>query len=370
MNKSKHRILVVPNEDGFGPSALVSYIVKAILSRESKTQITIWNKSRFSYNCSLYKDYIEKGNVKVLKIWNIIQLNKMGGEVSIPGTLGDIGDYRSLSKQYPFNPPSIDFDLVLDFGVPAAVKWAAKRGIRSVSVFDHSWSKTLLMILEDLDKFHPGDSKAVDSFRSDWHKLVEDIKKDETLTQQLFIFPPFITPTVFRDYWEQIMGKSAVRQIDTVLGGYSESKEEAQKQALSCLAGITEIRGELSGKAILIQGGDTPVWDNVLKKIVPAFVATEEKLNRRELNIVINIPDRLVNDLDIKTALENQKFNRVRRLGFVPGGTIQDILPAIDFLVTRAGGGTVNDTVACRVPFVCVREPTQSQTEAILKVCL
>jgi UDP-N-acetylglucosamine:LPS N-acetylglucosamine transferase len=39
-------------------------------------------------------------------------------------------------------------------------------------------------------------------------------------------------------------------------------------------------------------------------------------------------------------------------------------------MVTRAGGGSVNDAVACRVPFVCVDEPGQAQVREILDACV
>ncbi len=44
-------------------------------------------------------------------------------------------------------------------------------------------------------------------------------------------------------------------------------------------------------------------------------------------------------------------------------------MPAVDFMVGRAGGGSVNDAVACRIPFVCVEELGQTQVELILKAC-
>jgi hypothetical protein len=362
LNKPERKILIVPNEDGFGPSSLVSYIVKALLhSRELECSISIWNQSRLDYNRSLYQDYLSEGRITFLPIWNIIQLKKDDkGEVSVPGTLEKMGGYREASDHYPEGFTSGSFDLVLDFGVPAAVRWAVNNRIESISVFDHAWGKTLRMIFDDLYSCNKKQRRLLAIHHGEWENLVAEISEDEGLTQRLFVFPPFITPDIFYNYWRSER-RVSVWDIGAVLGGRPKQTADEARRFLQL---------DRAGDAILIQGGDTPVWDHALRNLVPDFVAAEKELDKMELNIVVNIPDRLMSDPEIKAALERQRLNRVRRLGFVPGGTIQEILPAFDFMVTRAGGGSVNDAVACRVPFVCVREPTQSQVEEILRSCV
>lgn len=201
MNQSAGRnILLVPNEDGFGPSALTSYMANAFLANPNN-RVTIWNESRRAYNQSLFADATEKGRLHVLAVWGLIQLDKRAGEVSIPGTLEKIGDYRSQSNLYPFSAPLLEFDLVLDFGVPAAAKWAAKRGSKSITVFDHSWSKTCQMILAEEDTRQPGVPRPSDSCRTAWHSLIAEIRKYEAQVEHLFLFPGFISPELFYKHW-------------------------------------------------------------------------------------------------------------------------------------------------------------------------
>jgi hypothetical protein len=361
-NKAEKKLLVVPNEDGIGPSSLISLVVKELLrNSKGKLAVTIWNKSHLEYNQNLYKNYFEEKRVELKPVWNIIQLKKNDrGKVSIPETLKVIGDYKTASDNYSSNFQDNSFDLVLDFGVPAAVKWADKFKIESVSVFDHAWGKTLRMIFDDQYNYCQKERPILEDHREKWDKLVTEIGSDENLTKNLFVFPKFITPDVFRSYWKNDRGVS-FGDIGAALGG---NPNQTAKEARHIL-GLTK-----PGNAILIQGGDTPVWDNALRKVVPAFVDTEKRgdLEKKNLNIVIYIPKRLHNDNSIK-VIDDPTLKRVRKLCFVPGGTIQEILPAFQFLVTRAGGGSVNDAVACRVPFVCVREPTQSQVEEILRKC-
>ena len=364
MNQSTSRnILLVPNEDGFGPSALTSYIANAFLANPNN-HVTIWNESRRAYNRSLFADVIKKGHLDVLAVWGLIQLDKRAGEVSIPGTLQKIGEYRSQSNLYPFNPPRLEFDLVLDFGVPAAAKWAAKRGLKSITVFDHSWSKTCQMILAEEDTRQPGVPRSSDSCRTAWHSLIAEIRKDEAQVEHLFLFPRFISPDLFYEHWRSILPESSIHEMTYVLGG-NVGAEEAKKN-------LVDTVGHLPAedtKAILIQAGDTPVWDSLLPRLAQTFLDSQDELRRRQLLMVIYVPARLRTNKVLAETLGNSPPERVRGFGYLRGGTIQKILPAFDLLITRAGGGSVNDAVACRVPLVCVEESSQPQVEAILKAC-
>ena len=58
----------------------------------------------------------------------------------------------------------------------------------------------------------------------------------------------------------------------------------------------------------------------------------------------------------------------VRWFEFIKGSTQQIILPAFDLIITRAGGGTVNDALAAGVPLTCIEEP-QIQVKQIENAC-
>jgi len=176
--------------------------------------------------------------------------------------------------------------------------------------------------------------------------------------ERLFVFPPFLTPPVFRGFWEGI----GVRPEDTgaVLGG---RPGRDRREALDFL----DLRGP--GRTALVLGGDTPVWDAALLRLAASVAESGNTLEKRGLNLVLYVPARLREHAAVR-GLDAAALPRVRRLDYVPGGTVQEILPAVDLVLTRAGGGMVNDAVACRVPLVCVPERTQPQVEAILEACL
>ena len=353
------RILAVPNEDGFGPSALLSYVVKELLAQSPGSRLTVWNRARADYNRSLYRDLIAAGRVNVEPVANLIQLAKDArtGEVSIAGTLALIGDYRAASDRYPAGAPPGDFDLVVEFGVPAAARWAAKRGIPCASLCDHAWGKTLEMILTDAKE------PLTVRQRARWRGLVAAVRRDEAFTRKLFLFPQFISPPMFRSHWRSVAPRVVVKRFSGVLGGASSWSGRQAREYL----GLPK-----PGRLVMIQGGDTPAWDALLQRLVPAFLDAGSELEARRLNVALYIPRRIAGRAAIARLSDPavaRRCPRVRAFAPVPGGTTQELFPFVDLLVTRAGGGTVNDAIACRTPFVCVPERSQSQVEATLAAC-
>lgn len=358
--KQPLRILVVPNEDGFGPSALLSHVVKKLLAQRPDSRATIWNRSRADYNLSLYRDFIAPGRVNVEPVHNLIQLAKdaVTGEVSLPDTLALIGDYRAASQRYAVDARPDDFNLVMEFGVPAVARWAAEHGILCVSICDHAWARTLAMIFDAAAQPPAG------RLQAPWRALLAAIRQDEAFTRKLFLFPEFISPPLFRIHWRSIAPRAEVRQLTGTLGSSPSWSAQRAREYL----GLAK-----PGRLVVIQGGDTPAWDALLQRLVPAFLDAGAELNARRLNVAFYIPSRLAGR-DVITRLNDpavaRRCPRVRTFAPVPGATAQEIFPYVNLLVTRAGGGTVNDAIACRTPFVCVREPSQSQVEAILAACV
>ncbi|MDJ0762618.1 MAG: glycosyltransferase [Myxococcota bacterium] len=358
MNGKERHILLVPNEDGFGPSAFGYYIASALLQAAPDFSITVWNRSRFAYNKALYKKSIATGRVTVEPVWNLIQLQKEDGFVSIPQTLTTIGDYRSASDRYPTDAVRRDFDLVVEIGVPAAARWAEENEIPCIGVFDHCWSKTLDMMLSDAAS--SGIAPVSDKEREAWQRLVVQIQRDEASAGSLFLFPRFITPDPYYRHWKNT-AKAQPFELGGVLGGHVGLTRSAAQQRFGLKPGEVNI---------LIQGGDTPAWDSLLKKLIPALRAQgQSELEKRKITLLIYVPHRLQHTLTSQRAL-HPRLTNVRIFDTLPNGTLQNILPAVDLIVTRAGGGTVNDAVACQTPFVCVRETGHSQVEAILDACL
>ena len=274
------RILAVPNEDGFGPSALLSHVVKELLAQRPGSRATIWNRSRAGYNRSLYRDLVAAGRVNVKPVCNLIQLDKDAstGKVSIPGTLALIGGYRAASDRYAAGARPGDFDLVVEFGVPAIARWAATRGIPCASLFDHAWARTLEMILNDTA------APVTTRQQARWRALVAAVGRDESFTRKLHLFPEFISPPLFRAHWQDVAPRAAARRLPGVLGGGSSWSGQQARQYL----GLAR-----PGRVVMIQGGDTPAWDALLQRLVPAFLDSGADLDARRLNVAFYIPRRI-----------------------------------------------------------------------------
>jgi hypothetical protein len=257
-----------------------------------------------------------------------------------------MGGYAAASERYAEDADASRFDLVIDFGAPAAARWAHRHGLPQVSIFDHSWSKTLEMI------GGPSSGRR-------WRSLVEAVASDERTVQRLLLLPEFLAPSPFREHWRGMLGNDRILPFEGVL---REPAFWSRRRARAFL------RLDNDDPAILVQGGGSPVWNRPLRRLLQQISDenSRRKLRRRNINLVVWFPGGALSDEESRNLT---RYSRVIRLKPVSGGTMQTILPAIDFLFMRAGGGSVNDAVAHRTPFVCVREPGQQQIEAILNEC-
>jgi hypothetical protein len=185
--------------------------------------------------------------------------------------------------------------------------------------------------------------------------LAAAIEQDERRVQRLILLPPFLTPPLFSDHWRRLLAPERITVLSGVLRDPSAWSHERARKFL----GVSTAAG-----AVLIQGGGTAVWDRPLRRLLEQLAdwPGRSPLSRRRLDLVLWSP--------AVARMDLSRLARVRRLPRIPGATVQALLPAIDFAVVRAGGGSVNDAVAHRVPFVCVREPAQLQIEAILGECV
>jgi hypothetical protein len=110
----------------------------------------------------------------------------------------------------------------------------------------------------------------------------------------------------------------------------------------------------------------------------PVYLATglPEKLKDRRRARSDNAPNGLyvvsgLTSVDVEVWVPSRQggvpSERLRFLGDVADSTYQEIFPGVDLIVSRAGGGTTNDAIACRTPVCFVEEPGHWQVEAIRK---
>jgi UDP-N-acetylglucosamine:LPS N-acetylglucosamine transferase len=179
-------------------------------------------------------------------------------------------------------------------------------------------------------------------------RAIERIKQDESKTSAVFLFDDYIAPEPFHEHWEAL--RVRIVSIGGVFGGKRlVSRKEARKRM-----GISESTND---KTVYILGGGTPVWDAKLPEIVWQL---------REKVLKCNV---VVFDRNAKPNDYQRVGHSLYKGGAVYGETVQGLLPGVDLIITRAGGGIANDAIACRVPFVCVQEPGHWQVEMIRKNC-
>ena len=138
------KIALVPNDDGYGPSALGFYVAKALLKQG--VSLVIRNEAALTLNASFYKDEFNNGKVTLQPAFGGIKLRKTAEGVDIPASLRDIRSYPTRSAKYV--APE-DVDAVVDIGTPSAARAARLAGKPALTIFDHSWGKTYEMLLEE-----------------------------------------------------------------------------------------------------------------------------------------------------------------------------------------------------------------------------
>jgi hypothetical protein len=347
------KIAFVPNDDGYGPSSLGFYIAKSFL--EQGYSLIIRNKSAQDLNKNFYEDEINQSKVSLDPTFGGIKLKKTSEGIDFLGSFQNIVNYSKNSREYIL-PKDVDF--VVDIGTPAGVRAAKKQRKPAFTVFDHSWGQTYQMLLDEFWKsavkalgLKYQEKKILQDLlnRSKLKKAMERIKEDETQTRKVFLFPYYITPKCYYQYWKSL-GVEIIK-IGGVLGKPKVTRGKARKRM-----GIGDNDPE---KIVYILGGGTSVWDAKLPQMI-------SQLRGKKLKCNVVIFDRGIKEPGKYERLTNNLF----KIGPVKGETIQGILPGVDLVITRAGGGIVNDAIACRVPFVCVEEPGHVQVEMIRKNCM
>ena len=341
------KIALVPNDDGYGPSALGFYVAKALLKQG--VSLVIVNESALALNASFNKDEINNGKVTLQPAFGGIRLRKTAEGVDIPASLRDIRSYPTRSAKYVVPE---DVDAVVDIGTPCAARAARLVGKPALTIFDHSWGKTYEMLLEEFTAGALGpttSARPIIKTLADYEvaKAINELKEDESKAQAVFLFPEFIAPRPYRDHWKSL--RVRIEPIGGVFGRPAVSRKKARSRM-----GIPE---GAPAKTVYILGGGTSVWDAKLPEIIQQL---------KEKSLLYNV---VVFDRNAKPNEYVRVGDNVFKGGVIDGATVQGLLPGIDLVITRAGGGIVNDAIACRVPFVCVEEPNNFQVEMIRQNC-
>jgi hypothetical protein len=392
-------VIIAPNEDGFGTSAWVVRLVRE-LARQQKGSVSIKVIVATDKRQGFHKDKYPALPVEVIKLENVtkrIELVKKAGSVDVPNSIEQAiltyaksrDEYAdSLMEQKVFEGA----DMVIDLGVPQVVRAAyyeklsnvlkSKKQIVSVTIFDHAWSFSLRKIV-----FGDTTWRAMAQSVED---AILDIENDEALTQEAFIFGEPISPLDYHGHWRKLLGRFP-RIIPGSLGGPLSTLEYANDSEFAQLRSQIEREGKCPQKAyekarmhakkilgidndlpmLFVSGAGTPVWDDVLKRMIDDYES-----NRPNYNVVVYSPAEVKRreiSLNIREGMieigihpENDRLIFIDR---TIGDTHHVLFPAFDLVLTRAGGGTVNDAIACGVPLVLVEEPGMRQVEQIRQSC-
>jgi len=372
--KLKKRICVACNEDGYGPSAFAFYVVRELARIHEADDagfellIVVLNNSAYEFNLSLYGPVQDVVQPVRLQRDSLIRLCKRVGEVDVCGTLRSLLDYERAREEYfrAVRPYLFGCDVALDIGVPLFAASAKRLDVKHrITLFDHSWARTLRLVSNKkwrgLYK-HNQPPTTVEEKVAD--AITREIERDERCATEVILFDKYIAPKVFHDHWKRLRVRS--RTLGRVLG-----KRTAAADALRLLRKMVAGLGQDAipdGKPlVLVAPGGTLVWAELLPTIVDGFIRGGE----RAYMPVLSAP-RAVDEATtarLKEKMRRDGGERIRWFDFVPGSTQQAIMSAFDLVVSRAGGGTVNDALASEVPLVCVEE-RQVQVILIEKECL
>jgi hypothetical protein len=402
MNK-KLTIIIAPNEDGFGTSAWAVRLVKELAlqgeERISKIEIVVATHKLENFHKGRYSNLpIDVRVVRLNQGANRIELaKKKDGSVDISSSIRQAvltyaesrAEYASELMRHAILESA---DLVVDFGVPQMVRAVYEENLLrapgstgpviGVTVLDHVWSLSLRkMILSD-----PSLGRLTERIEN----ALADIRNDEALTQEAFLFAEPISQPHYYEYWRGTLGRLP-KVIRGGLGGPLSTLEYVKDSEFVQLRSQWEAKEECPPKAyekarqyakqilgvnnehptMFASGGGTCVWDEVLKKLIDDYEKSEPAYNT-----VVFSPaevERRGISLRKQGRVEKGILGNNERLIFIGqtvGETHHVLFPAFDLVLTRAGGGTVNDALACGVPLMLVEEPGMWQVEQIRQSCL
>jgi len=398
--RSGFTIVIAPNEDGFGTSAWAVRLARELAregrGRVARIKVVVATDKRERFHEDKYTPDLPVDRVRLEGVTKRIELVARSGAVDVKESIeqailpyaDSCAQYEeALSRQRVFE----NANLVVDLRVPQIVRAAyrenlrrareSKRPMTCVTIFDHAWSLSLRRIASS-DTARGSPTQNVED-------ALADIENDETLTQEAILFREPICPSDYHGYWRRILGRTP-RLIPGALGGPLCALEYAKGTDFDVFRSRLEESGQCpeaaydrarehaqailgthkSLRTLFISGAGTTVWDDVLEKMINDY-----ETQPPQYNIVTYSPAEVKRrgiKMEIQGGVERGTSNKTERLIFVDrtfGDTHLVLFPAFDLVLTRAGGGTVNDAIACRVPLVLVEQPGMWQIEQIREAC-
>jgi hypothetical protein len=337
------KFCIAANEDGFGPSAFAWHLVRAVRAARPGAEVVLLNRGAHEFNSRLYEQWPE---VRLEPVDSLIRFEKAHGEVHVPRTINALCRYQRRREAYAraVRPHLRGCRAAIDIGVPLLARAAREAGIRAVTVFDHSWARTLRGISSQDARYERAPAPTEED-REFAELFAAQVEEDERCASEVWLFEPFLTPPEFSEHWRRL--GFAPRMLPGALGGGLGAAEA--RRALDRL--LAELGQEPAGEQrplVLLSPGGTPVWDSMIPALIGRFVEGPE----REYLPVLSHPN-----VDGAWRERMRAASRkIRWFDLVRGATQQAILPAFALVVGRAGGGTVNDCLATRTPLAFVEE--------------
>ncbi len=357
---STKKICFACNEDGFGPSAFAYYVLRAIIETwrtsnwEDQLEMWILNAAAYAFNKALYSGFPE---VDLASLDSLIRLEKANGEVHVKRTLEKLSQYARYRTKYSQAVQEYlkGCHVAVDIGVPLFVHSAKQAGVPVITFNDHSWASTVRGICSEGARYYYNPPPTPED-RCLALQVASEIERDEACTSEVFLFDHYITPPEFRHHWKALGFTPKI--LPGVLG-HREHPSAARERLNELLKQLDEQPVSANQPLVLISPGGTSVWDPLLPKIIDSYITREAG----EYLPVLSKPN--VSD-EYKRKM--RRSANIRWFDLPMGSTQQVLLPAFDLVITRAGGGTVNDCLASQTSFICVEEP-QWQVRLIEREC-
>lgn len=361
------RICVACNEDGFGPSAFAYYVVRGLLdswteATAARLSISVLNRSAADFNRKLYQNL----PVRIEPIDSLVRFEKANGEVHLPRTLERLQQYAARRESYVNDVRHLltDCAVAIDIGVPLFSRAAAELQVpHRLTLFDHSWAVTLRLIAsEEWQNIYQQNPPPGPEERARSERIAAAIEADEACVADLFLFENYLTPDALLNHWQRLGVTPQI--LPGVLGGRVSRADACAKLDATLAEYGAQRPAPRDRPLVLLSPGGTPVWDDQLPKLL------EQVLGAAEPDYILILSKDLGQFLGGRADLlaRVHSSERLRYFGPLRGATQQAILPAFSRIVTRAGGGTVNDAIAAGVAFVFIQE-AQVQVKLIEREC-